>query len=317
MKKSLSLLLTCLLLFSFVGCSQSAEVERTPEPSVEVTIDTSIEVTTNTPTTMPEPTVTTQVTDSGFSGETAFGATVVCNGFELVFGDDLKWTTVDNQYSDLYERIVFGVPVTTTNLSGETAQISVALIEDIFSPDGTENERISSYFDDDIRMMGKLRNGAKQSGYIYFLYEGDGDYYMEAGPHGNRVELCFPVNKSASDDALPATDSVLEADINLTEAAQITTIPDVITKDESPPEAMVQEVVQPVTIPEPVVPVPVLDPEPEPTPAEEVYSGGSVWIPQSGSKHHSSSSCSGMKNPSQVSLSDAQSRGYTACSKCY
>lgn len=42
-----------------------------------------------------------------------------------------------------------------------------------------------------------------------------------------------------------------------------------------------------------------------------------VWIPQSGSKYHSHSSCSNMKNPSHVSLSYAQGHGYTPCKKCY
>lgn len=42
-----------------------------------------------------------------------------------------------------------------------------------------------------------------------------------------------------------------------------------------------------------------------------------VWIPQSGSKYHSNSSCSNMKNPSQVTLDYAQSSGYEPCKKCY
>lgn len=42
-----------------------------------------------------------------------------------------------------------------------------------------------------------------------------------------------------------------------------------------------------------------------------------VWIPQSGSKYHSNSSCSGMNNPRQVTLSEAQSMGYEPCQKCY
>lgn len=42
-----------------------------------------------------------------------------------------------------------------------------------------------------------------------------------------------------------------------------------------------------------------------------------VWIPQSGSKYHSHAGCSGMKNPSQVSLESAQNMGYTPCSRCY
>ncbi len=42
-----------------------------------------------------------------------------------------------------------------------------------------------------------------------------------------------------------------------------------------------------------------------------------VWIPQSGSKYHSRSGCSNMKNPSQVTLSKAQNLGFSPCSKCY
>ena len=46
-------------------------------------------------------------------------------------------------------------------------------------------------------------------------------------------------------------------------------------------------------------------------------SEATVWIPQSGSKYHSNSSCSNMKNPTQIAKSVAINRGYTACKKCY
>ena len=46
-------------------------------------------------------------------------------------------------------------------------------------------------------------------------------------------------------------------------------------------------------------------------------SGTMVWIPRTGSKYHSNPNCSNMKNPSQVTLSQAQSMGYDACKKCY
>lgn len=42
-----------------------------------------------------------------------------------------------------------------------------------------------------------------------------------------------------------------------------------------------------------------------------------VWISHTGKKYHSSPYCSNMKGPSQVSLSEAQKRGKTPCSKCY
>lgn len=45
--------------------------------------------------------------------------------------------------------------------------------------------------------------------------------------------------------------------------------------------------------------------------------GNTVWIPQSGSKYHSTPDCSGMKNPSQVTKAEAVSRGYAPCKRCY
>lgn len=42
-----------------------------------------------------------------------------------------------------------------------------------------------------------------------------------------------------------------------------------------------------------------------------------VWIPKTGSKYHRNSSCSNMKNPSQVTKSQAINRGYEPCKKCY
>ncbi len=59
---------------------------------------------------------------------------------------------------------------------------------------------------------------------------------------------------------------------------------------------------------------------PEPTPAETEQPQSQVtmvWIPKSGSKYHSDPECSNMKDPAQVSLSQAESMGYTPCKKCW
>lgn len=53
------------------------------------------------------------------------------------------------------------------------------------------------------------------------------------------------------------------------------------------------------------------------TPSTTKDIGGSVYIPKTGKKYHSNPNCSNMKNPTKTSLSDAKSRGYTACKKCY
>lgn len=42
-----------------------------------------------------------------------------------------------------------------------------------------------------------------------------------------------------------------------------------------------------------------------------------VCVSQSGSKYHSNSSCSNMKNPTQITISEAQNQGLEPCKKCY
>ncbi len=58
-------------------------------------------------------------------------------------------------------------------------------------------------------------------------------------------------------------------------------------------------------------------PQTQPSAAEP--QGAMVWIAGSGegTKYHSRSGCSNMKNPVQISLADAQRMGYTPCKRCY
>ncbi len=50
-------------------------------------------------------------------------------------------------------------------------------------------------------------------------------------------------------------------------------------------------------------------------PAETTNS--KVWISKSGKKYHAYAGCSNMKNPTQVTKSEAEQKGLTPCSKCY
>lgn len=50
---------------------------------------------------------------------------------------------------------------------------------------------------------------------------------------------------------------------------------------------------------------------------KQAASGDMVWIPKSGSKYHSYSGCSNMKNPRQVTKQEAENEGYEPCKKCW
>lgn len=53
-------------------------------------------------------------------------------------------------------------------------------------------------------------------------------------------------------------------------------------------------------------------------PITEDTQGNLVWVPtQGGTKYHNKSTCSGMKDPKQVTVEHAVANGYTPCKKCY
>ena len=64
-------------------------------------------------------------------------------------------------------------------------------------------------------------------------------------------------------------------------------------------------------------PSPSISPSPSPSPSQPHGDNTLLWIPRTGSKYHSYSTCSGMSNPTQVTRAEAVSRGYSACSRCW
>lgn len=52
-------------------------------------------------------------------------------------------------------------------------------------------------------------------------------------------------------------------------------------------------------------------------PNDQTSSGDMVWVPNSGSKYHSHSGCSNMKNPQQITKQEAKNRGFEPCKKCW
>lgn len=55
-----------------------------------------------------------------------------------------------------------------------------------------------------------------------------------------------------------------------------------------------------------------------PAPAQPQQQEVMVWIPtHGGTKYHSRSSCSGMEDPQQVTLEEAQALGFTPCKRCH
>jgi hypothetical protein len=123
-----------------------------------------------------------------------FGDTFEFDGLEMAFEGEIRWGIDDNEWSSNFREEFFKVPVTITNISDSTIN---SFFPRMYAPDGTQIDSIFiSGADDDITMMGGLRPGATQSGYIYIRFSEDGDYALEFRSWPLELEVIVPINSS-------------------------------------------------------------------------------------------------------------------------
>jgi hypothetical protein len=137
----------------------------------------------------------TTTTTKEVKKELTFGSVVNFDELEIVIGDQIKWTKLDNQFSDKNGADIAEVPVTIKNLSDETHGLNLFYCN-FYGPNGTKLDTVSTYFDNDACTAGDMRPGATQNGFFHILYNGDGDYYVEFNALiGDKVEVKLPIKK--------------------------------------------------------------------------------------------------------------------------
>jgi len=182
MNKNLLIVVTFLGLLILTACGSESGTNGTNESQSE-TQETSVE------------TSTEETKDE----KLGLGSTFEFDGssglIEIHFGTDITWKTIDNEYSDNNGATIFGIPMTVTNKSDETGGLNPFDFT-VFGSKGTTLDSVGSEFDDNITWMGDLRPGASQSGVLYILYDGDGEYAIEFGTFsGSKQEVVFNITK--------------------------------------------------------------------------------------------------------------------------
>ena len=106
------------------------------------------------------------------------GDTFTFDGFEITLGENVTYTTVDNQFSDYYGKDVIRVSATIKNNNSSTDYLS-SLDYKFFGSQGSELGSLTYYFDDSVGQAGELRSGASYEKAFYLLYDGNGTYAIE------------------------------------------------------------------------------------------------------------------------------------------
>lgn len=123
-----------------------------------------------------------------------FNETFIFDDLEITIGSNYTFTKVDNRYSDYHNKTVIKLPITVKNLSSETHGLNM-FYYDIYGSYGTEVKKLSTYFDDTVDFAGDLRSGASYTKYLYFLYDGNGEYAIEFDNHSKKITVEFEINR--------------------------------------------------------------------------------------------------------------------------
>ena len=127
--------------------------------------------------------------------KTGFGQTITFEGLELTFGDSIKWTKVDNEFSEHNKKDVIQIPVHVKNVSEDNNSLNMFYVK-FFGSKGTETDEVGGYFDDTgILNSGELRPNAETDLNFYLIYDGDGTYFISFESWTEKTELGFEVSK--------------------------------------------------------------------------------------------------------------------------
>ena len=115
---------------------------------------------------------------------------------EIVFGLETTWTYIDNQFSDHYMSEVFLLPMYIKNLKDSTHGLNMFDYTQ-YGSKGTKLDRVGAYFDGEVTFAGKMRSGATLETFMAFLYDGNGDYFVEFSKlFGDTVEFGINVDRN-------------------------------------------------------------------------------------------------------------------------
>jgi hypothetical protein len=124
-----------------------------------------------------------------------FEETVLVEGFEITFHQDITFAVIDNKYSENHGKTVARVPVTIKNVWSKADGLSM-LYYTIYGSNGVQLDRVHYYFDDGDNLHANLRLGAQMEAAFYLLYDGDGDYYVSFDfAWGDPIEVVLPISK--------------------------------------------------------------------------------------------------------------------------
>ena len=137
---------------------------------------------------IPEPTA------SPISSEhLTFNSTFTFRGMEITFRHGYRFEILDSPFNVRHGATLIAVPVTVRNVSSESRGLSEFDIT-VFNPQGTQQPRTVTYRDDDVTWRGNIRPNATLNGYVYFLYEGAGEYWIELFVlSGRDIEVKLPI----------------------------------------------------------------------------------------------------------------------------
>ena len=138
------------------------------------------------------------------------GETFESNGLEITFGENLRWSILDNEAHFRFGTEYIQVPVTLANISDDIIDI---FFPTVHSPDGTWNlTSVGTGTRGNLTSFDGISPGETQEIYLFIAFEGDGEYWMEFYNHPVRIEVTISIDSSDFQEEREALLAAIEPD---------------------------------------------------------------------------------------------------------
>src|SRR5690554_1745955 len=127
------------------------------------------------------------------------GETFIFDNLEITLSSDYTFVKMQNPFDEYHGKNIFRIPITVKNLDEEINALNM-FYYDVYGPNGTQIDIFNFYSDDNIGSAGSLLKDGSYTKYMYFVYEGNGDYQFIFDNWSSKIKVKFSVSNGPDID---------------------------------------------------------------------------------------------------------------------
>ena len=125
----------------------------------------------------------------------SLGDTFEFDNLMLTINPSYTFDIIKNDLSDINGYTVIKLPITIKNISKDNSNCLNMFFYSVLGSKGIKVDSASAYFNDSADFANELQPNEEYNKYLYFVYDGDGNYKIEFDNLSEKIQVDFEIIK--------------------------------------------------------------------------------------------------------------------------